>query len=232
MFDTYQRYLYPYNFFLKKRKNIKNLLDLGANGAGFARYNIYKIPQTNVDVVKPRKNEIEQFSFLKYVVYDGGKLPFGKGCFDLLLCIDTLEHIPPNKRRKFVQEALRVTNKYAIFTFPINTSEKYENILRKIFPQNKFLQEHKHFSLPKDEEFKQMIISFGYSLVEEKNNINVYLWIPIKLISSFLYRLLKNNHRLSFKLFLLYKSTLAHLINFGTGYSKTYLIVKNEYAKK
>lgn len=56
--------------------------------------------------------DIETQSFSKNrengILADGNYLPLRTGTFELVICLDTLEHIPTEKRHKFVEELKRV----------------------------------------------------------------------------------------------------------------------------
>ncbi len=53
-----------------------------------------------------------------YVVFDGENLPFKSKTFDTVVCLDTLEHVPPAKRKTFLREIQRVSGDQIILTFP------------------------------------------------------------------------------------------------------------------
>lgn len=48
--------------------------------------------------------------------YDGYKLPYGNNSFDVVTCVDVLEHVKDCDR--FIDELLRVTKKYVVFGTP------------------------------------------------------------------------------------------------------------------
>jgi ubiquinone/menaquinone biosynthesis C-methylase UbiE len=57
-------------------------------------------------------------------VYDGYKLPYPSKSFNVITCVDVLEHVEDYDR--FIDELLRVTKKYVIFGTP-NRRKEYTN---------------------------------------------------------------------------------------------------------
>lgn len=231
MIDTFQRYLFVYNFIKQKASKEKKykILDVGPNGPGLARY----IPEfENIELVLLETREFteaekQNFPNVRFVTYDGFKAPSKEKQFDLVTCIDTFEHIPHEQRESFIKELGRVAKKDIIMSFPLDHSEPFEKILRMMFLNKiKFLDEHKEYGLPNEKEFRQFTKKNKLQLISTDNNLNVYLWIPVKLFSSLLYRLVDGKENLTFKLFKIYSRGVYKLFAFGKPYSKTFLIHK------
>lgn len=53
-----------------------------------------------------------------FIVADGAKLPFADGAFDIVITLDTLEHIPAEHRAAFRSECRRVTGDLLILSAP------------------------------------------------------------------------------------------------------------------
>ncbi len=58
-----------------------------------------------------------------HMFYDGKHLPFEDVRFDVVVCIDVLEHVPPEARTALIEEMLRVTKKKLICSAPLGTKE-------------------------------------------------------------------------------------------------------------
>lgn len=103
----------------------------------------------------------------KDLLYDGKKLPFEDKAFDVVVCIDVLEHVPPSLRRDLIAEMLRVTKKQLICSAPFGTPEhqkaevKLYNHLKEEGKEIDFLKEHIEFGLPKAAEVQAWADEFG-----------------------------------------------------------------------
>ena len=88
-----------------------SLLDVGC---GIGNYHPFLVPVvgavTGVDVssaciAKAR----ERNPSVSYSAYDGDRLPYPDGKFDVTYCVCVLHHVPPDRWKQFVQEMCRVT---------------------------------------------------------------------------------------------------------------------------
>ena len=231
MLDTFQRYKEAYILVEKisREKEEVLLLDVGSNGPGFAVYNRFEnVKQTNLDIQKFDKKLFKEYPRTDFITYDGSGIPFKDETFDVVLCSDTLEHIPRGKRKRFVLENLRVSSKYVVFTFPVKTSSFFENLFYYFtFKKSQFLKEHIEYGLPSIEEFENMIKASGFSIITKTDNINRFLWIPFKLISSILAKLWKKESAdFIFDKIQKYIKKEKKWINRETGYSKTFILMK------
>ncbi|MCA9380543.1 class I SAM-dependent methyltransferase [Candidatus Dojkabacteria bacterium] len=233
MIDTFQRYLYVYNYIKKISEGKKsfNVLDVGPNGPGLARY-ISEFPNVRLtlletDEYKFLKEDIEAYPEVDFVNYDGERSKFKDSTFDLVTCIDTFEHVPPQNRETFIKELARVAKNDIIMSFPLDHAEPFEKILRMMFLNKiKFLDEHKLYGQPNEDDFKKFLKSNKVRLIETDNNLNVYLWIPVKLFSSVLYRVVEHRKAMSFKMFKVYAKGFHRVLTYGKPYSKTFLLSK------
>ena len=56
----------------------------------------------------------------------GPRLPFPDRAFDVVLTVDTLEHVPPALRHEFIGELVRVADSYVVITGPFASSVNLE----------------------------------------------------------------------------------------------------------
>lgn len=231
--DVFQRYMSIYDLVQKEagKSNLTRirLLDVGSNGPGFANYNHFEnVDQINIDIVESAAEIKERYPKVSFLTYPGDRLPFEDGFFDIVICVDVLEHVPPEQRKRFILDVIRVSKSFIVFVFPVKTSAFWEKVLSVItFGRIKFLEEHIAYGLPDEKDFLGVLDSAGnVDLVHKSGNMNVWLWIPLKLFSSLSYRLYKNNDDYIYKSFLSYRRNVAKYLNWGQCYSKTFILEK------
>src|SRR3954466_13323603 len=88
----------------------------------------------------------------RFVIADGGALPFPDDAFDAVVSLDTLEHVPTSVRSSFLSEARRVSTGAVVLSAPLGTPgvaaaerallEFISARLSPEFPTAVWLQEH------------------------------------------------------------------------------------------
>lgn len=135
-----------------KKLSQPTILEVGSGGLGIAPY--LGRPVTGLD-----KSFAPPFHpLLKRRVGSGTKLPFPDKSFDVVIAVDTLEHVKPANRPKVIAEMRRVAKKEIIVAVPTGgeaaeqdrkLNRAYKKIYKKTFP---FLDEQQDFGLPTKEE--------------------------------------------------------------------------------
>jgi len=108
------------------------------------------------------------------VRYAGKTFPFGAHTIDAVVSLDTLEHLPREFRKGFVEECVRVAKRFVLIAAPLGTPahSAYEAKLDHLYYEvygtfNRWLHEHIVYGLPtKTEliELKQLISDCGFSV--------------------------------------------------------------------
>ncbi|GAC1654940.1 MAG: hypothetical protein NVS4B8_30130 [Herpetosiphon sp.] len=90
-----------------------------------------------------------------YIRGDGTGLDFGNDSFDLVVSLDTLEHIPQAQRRTFWRELLRVAHHGVILLAPFGTADVdaaeemlFAYIKAELNAEHQQLKEHREYGLP------------------------------------------------------------------------------------
>lgn len=146
------RYLPIVAYLKEKKMENSKILEVGSGSLGIVPY--LKKPVDGVDVdfsppSTPLLNKIQGSSL---------NLPFRKNTYEVVICVDTLEHIENPSREKAILEILRVAKKMCVIVVPTGNlsevqDEKLELYYRKVFGQkNNFLSEHVKNGLPTTEE--------------------------------------------------------------------------------
>lgn len=101
----------------------------------------------------------------------GRWLPFADSSVDVVVGLDTLEHIPSQDRKRFVQEMLRVARKDVVFCIPLGSDfhRRIEIELNEAWRLQfggdfRFLREHIEFGLPTLPEIKGILEGWHYQL--------------------------------------------------------------------
>jgi hypothetical protein len=87
--------------------------------------------------------------------YDGGVIPFGDCSFDVVVSLDTLEHVPPCGRGRFIAECMRVARRTLLVAAPYGThghsayEAKLDSLYRDVHGDyHRWLHEHVLNGLP------------------------------------------------------------------------------------
>ena len=93
-----------------QNKNLK-ILEVGSGSKGITRF--FRHPVTGMDV----KFQEHKNLYLKEVISSATKkFPFRDNEFDVVISVDSIEHISKNKRKNALKEMLRASNKHIIIT--------------------------------------------------------------------------------------------------------------------
>jgi len=131
-----------------------------------------------------------------YIQANGTSLPFKESSFDVVTAIDTLEHIPEEKRKQFVSELFRISSQWIIIMGPFFSEEIHlaERIilefslktLGKDFAESHPLKEHLLYGLPHISQLKQEIEELeGKFLVFPSGYL--YHWMILNFVKHFLF---------------------------------------------
>lgn len=184
-FDQYQRYRLVSALVESLRSGSAGMtiLDVGGRTALLRRF-LAKDKVTLVDVETSAEPGL--------VLGDGSALPFKDGSFDLVCAFDTLEHVPPAGRERFLSECYRVSKKHVVIVGPYQAPEveEAEVLLQrflkdKLGVEHRYLEEHRHNGLPDrgvtEEAFRKLgarVVSIGHG--------NVHRWLGLISLSMYL----------------------------------------------
>ncbi|MFB3785924.1 MAG: methyltransferase domain-containing protein [bacterium] len=108
--------------------------------------------------------------------YDGGRLPFADRSFDIVTAVDTLEHVPPDQRPGFLSELARAARQAVILCGPYDEPHvaEAESLLRdylraQLGHQDRFLEEHARYTLPRRAAVAASLQELGFELAEIPN---------------------------------------------------------------
>ena len=113
----------------------------------------------------------------------GTALPFQVAAFDAVVTTDTLEHVPPDSRKQFVHELVRVTKTWLVIAAPFDDPQvvQAEEILQQLIvaryvERNRFIEEHRQNGLPDLSKTVSLVRSAGFDTVVLPNGY-LHRWL-------------------------------------------------------
>jgi SAM-dependent methyltransferase len=163
------RFLKKISLFVKPL-NPDSLLDVGC-GEGFVLSKLKndKVLPKNVAGIdisdKALKMAKSALSEVKFEISDVRSLPYKDNSFDLLVCLEVLEHITDYK--KALRELVRVSNKYLLISVPWEPFFSLANILRG---KNVTLlgKDPQHVNYWSKGKFNKLLVTTGHCVVFHK----------------------------------------------------------------
>lgn len=233
-FDKYFKFQHPETALrykpiiaILKKKNLTDakILEVGSGSTGITPYLKKTIDGVDVDFSGPQTPLLRQFKGSSL------DLPFRKNSHDVVICVDTLEHIAKNNRQKAMEELLRVAKKMAIIVVPIGKlSEAQDKDLdryyQKVFgKRNDFLGEHVKNGLPQTDEILVILDQVSRKLAK-KTKISSYPILNLKVREILMKTWISKNpfiYYLYLKGYLLLVPMLS-LANWGNCYRRLFVV--------
>jgi len=161
LFDQYQRYRIIQEVIDSLRwKPTLDVLDVGGSPATLIQF----LPQDNVMVM----DVADQGGLGIYG--DGLALPFRSQSFDIVVTSDTLEHVPPADRSRFLAQLGRVAREAVIIGAPfddpavVQAEEVLQSLILARYGESyHFLDEHRTYGLPKLDPSIEFMRSKGFN---------------------------------------------------------------------
>ncbi|GIV83479.1 MAG: hypothetical protein KatS3mg052_0486 [Candidatus Roseilinea sp.] len=154
-YDLYERHQVVAQMIAWRGGEVRRILDVGGRVGLLSRFVAYPVVSVNVD----GSGDVQ---------YGGDCLPFAPASFDVVTAIDTLEHLPRERRLGFVQDCLRVARRAVILAAPFGSpghaeSEARLNALHTqlIGRPHPYLSEHIAYGLPDWDEVQMLIARSG-----------------------------------------------------------------------
>jgi SAM-dependent methyltransferase len=124
-----------------------------------------------------------------HVPADALRQPFEDASFDLVLSLDVLEHIPPERREDFLREIDRLAARWILLGAPFRT-EAVEAVERRLteglMREHRFLEEHRLLGLPEPSLVRDF---FDGRRIWEFPNGYLPSWLELQLLTQHFFEL-------------------------------------------
>jgi hypothetical protein len=146
-----------------------------------------------VDVVPPTQGADHAAAATEppYICADGAALPFVDGAFDLVVSLDSLEHVLAERRDAYVSELLRVSRGYVLLVAPFAQDETVlaEQLVAEFVrvvnqEEQPQLREHREYGLPRLQDWVDFVGRRGLAHVAFSSGY-VYNWLPMMLLKHY-----------------------------------------------
>ena len=152
-FDLYQRYRLAAQ--VGSRLTRGPILDVGGllgdrDGHLATTADFFSGPETD-GPPRVRTTDLRHCDHPEHAPAPAWEQPFDDGSFDLVLSLDVLEHLVPERRPDFLSELDRVARSFILIGAPFSTPEverTEEELARGLLDTRRFLEEHRTLGLP------------------------------------------------------------------------------------
>lgn len=164
---------------LMKIKNQKKVSILDIGGYKGEIHQFFEKSEATITILDLPDND--EKNYIKGSALD---LPFKDDSFDYVVSFEVFEHIPRDDRKKYIDEAIRVSKGIFILTAPfaginneVGKSEEYVNSLWKNMhaEDNRWLQEHISNKIPTEKELED-ILKDRKMIYRKMGNNDLMLW--------------------------------------------------------
>ncbi|UCD83294.1 MAG: class I SAM-dependent methyltransferase [Deltaproteobacteria bacterium] len=184
-FDQYQRYKILQEAIDLLREDDKSLkiLEVGGYPGNILGF----LPEDNITIVDQKESKLPS-----YRQADALDLPFGEGEFDVSVSLDVLEHIPPDKRERFIRELWRTCRDHLLLAAPFDLPLRVQAeqiviqfISHKLGYTHPPLEEHRRYGLSRREEIIGILKNLGAEILVLPNG-NLSRWVMMMILLFYL----------------------------------------------
>ena len=153
--DIAFRYLPVRDILKKEGLTEARILEVGSGDLGITPYIRREVVGLDIAFDRPGP-------YLKALEYSGSGFPFPDDSFDLVLSVDSLEHVPADQRPKMISEMIRAAAKAVVIVAPCGSNAAasdrelaryYKSIHGK---SDKFFDDHIYNGLPEKDDVVKM----------------------------------------------------------------------------
>jgi len=219
--DIDMRYIPIVKYIKKNFDEPYTILEVGSGSLGITPYIKKKI--TGLDIKFEKINS----RYLKKVKGTATDIPFKNSSFDIVINVDTLEHLNKKERYEAVKEMSRVSKDKIIIAVPCGKkSEILDRYVRDLTKNNFgkidfYIEEHIQNGLPNSGELKGIYKKCKLKLIKVVNNYPI--WLRYAGVYFFF---TKNKNKIRVYYLMTMLSPLLERIRIGTPYRKIFILEK------
>ncbi|MBI1390185.1 MAG: methyltransferase domain-containing protein [bacterium] len=178
-FDHYQRYQFISQILSAAAPNAESVLDVGGAYGYLSLFH----PQTRIEHIDRTWEDSPTAR-----AYSSDRLPYPDQSFDVVVSVDTLEHVPLSERQRFIDEICRVARLGVVICGPFEDAgvEEAEGVLREFAEtqlqrRDRFLSEHAEYTLPNLQSVGEIFDRNGFDITGLPNG---YLprWLAMQFV--------------------------------------------------
>ena len=180
--DRWSRYAHIMNEFRKTNGQEFSVLDVGSGGPGIHIF-LSSLKSSHVFLLDIQREVLKGLKGVHRVVGDGCRLPFKDKTFDIVVSVDTAEHVARSIRHSFYGELKRVHKEKIIITCPMQSDDclfdgkTYDILFQHYYKEKRGIEEpntaqHIASSHPTVSEIKK---EFPNSTIRGYKNCDVWL---------------------------------------------------------
>lgn len=162
--DRWSRYVHVVNE-IRKIKAGNSVLEVGSGGRGISEYlsSLDGMRNYELFMLDIGRDAFKGLKECNPIIGDGCTLPFKDKAFDIVVSVDTVEHISKTIRRNFYKELKRVCRQRVIITCPMQSNDelfqgrKYDIVFQHLYERTYGVKEPN----------TQQHISAGHPTLEE-----------------------------------------------------------------
>ncbi|MBX5493073.1 MAG: class I SAM-dependent methyltransferase [Chloroflexi bacterium] len=164
------------------------ILDVGGYPCLLRRF----LPTDWIVVVDPLAAPQPREPDRAYLRASGTALPFQPDSFDLVVSLDSLEHVPAAERPHYLRELLRVSRRYVVLLAPFASDETaraeallFEYVRATLHADHAQLAEHRAHGLPDLADTMAQLRAAGAACLVFPSGY-LYHWLPLMLLKHYL----------------------------------------------
>ncbi|MDA1338437.1 MAG: class I SAM-dependent methyltransferase [bacterium] len=138
-----------------------SILEVGSGDYSASLYDGYIVD--GMDLIKPKDPTAVRLFYNESIV----DTKMQDNLYDVVICVDTFEHIPKKSRQIALYNMMRIAKKEVLLVYPSGEDaiklddELYSYYKTNIGDNHRWFEEHKKYGLPTESELDQYIISLN-----------------------------------------------------------------------